>query len=96
MKTAIEYLTDFYDNKKSVDYYLPDTSMCLKHLKASQSMDRDYYLDGMVSVYKRNPQATPTKGFIERFAKHKSSTLICIPLIYILINRSCKYFSFSF
>ena len=45
MKTAIEYLTDFYHNKKSADYYLPDTLMCLKHLKASQSMDRDYYLD---------------------------------------------------
>jgi len=42
--TAIEYLTDFYDNKKSADYYLTDTLMCLKHLKASQSMDRDYYL----------------------------------------------------
>ena len=62
----------FYDDKKSVDYYLPDTSMYLKHLKASQSMDRDYYLDGMDSFYQRNPEATRTKGYKERFAKHKS------------------------
>ena len=72
MKSATEWITGFYDDKKSVDYYLPDTSMYLKHLKASQSMDRDYYLDGMDSFYQRNPQATRTKGYLERFAKHKS------------------------
>ena len=65
--TAIEYLTDFYYNKKSADYYLPDTLMCLKHLKASKSIDRDYYLDWMDSFNKRNQEASPAKVYQERF-----------------------------
>ena len=63
MKTKIEYLTDFYDSKKSVDHYLPDTSMCLKHLEGSQSMDRDYYIDCMDSFNQRNQEASPTKVY---------------------------------
>ena len=63
MKTAIEYLTGFYDNKKSVDHYLPGTSMCLKNLKGSKSMDRDYYLYWMDSFNQRNQEASPTKVY---------------------------------
>ena len=65
-------ITGFYYDKKLVYYYQYDTSMNLNHLKASQSMDRDYYLDGMTSFYQRNPEATRTKGYLERCAKHKS------------------------
>ena len=45
--------------------------MCLKHLKAYQSMNRDYYLDGMDSFNQRNQEASPTKVYQERFTERK-------------------------
>ena len=39
--------------------------MCLKNLKASQSMDRDYYLDWMKYSNQRNQKASIAKVYEE-------------------------------
>ena len=52
MKSATEWITGFYDDDKSVDYYLPDTSMYHQYMQrlAHSTEHRDYGLDGLPST----------------------------------------------
>ena len=75
MKNATEWITGYYDENKSVDYNQYGTSMYLNHLKGyskSTGLERDYFIDNLKTFYQSNPEATRTKGYLERFAKHKS------------------------
>ncbi len=72
MKSATEWIKGF---KAEVDYYQYDTSMWLNINKAysnTTGIDRDIALDNLKTFIQRNPEVTRTKGYLERFAKHKS------------------------
>ena len=72
MKNATERITGF---ETKVDYNQYGTSMYLNHLKGyskSTGIEKDYFIDNLKTFYQSNPEATRTKGYLERFAKHKS------------------------
>ena len=86
MKDATGWIIGF---SSEVDYYLPDTSMYQQYVQilAHSTEHRAYGLDGLKDFNKLYQDPPPTKGYLERWAKHKSFYSYYYSIENILISK---------